>query len=88
MPASSRAPGTGGLYGIPCECGDTYVKYSWINSTERNALRLRWDTYEEIGAPEIKDFDDLIDVMEQMQKAPTHRRGRHSLLRHHPEQRF
>ena len=24
---------------------------------------------EEIGAPEIKDFDDLIDVMEQMQKA-------------------
>ena len=64
-----KSAGTGGLYGIPCECGDTYVKYSWINSTERNALRLRWDTYEEIGAPEIKDFDDLIDVMEQMQKA-------------------
>ena len=40
-----------------------------IHVAERNALRLRWDTYEEIGAPEIKDFDDLIDVMEQMQKA-------------------
>ena len=30
---------------------------------------IRWDIYEQIGAPEIKDMDGLLDVLKQMQDA-------------------
>lgn len=64
-----KSAGTGSVYGIPTSIGDSYVKYKWLDSTERNAVRVHWDTYEKIGAPAINSFEDLIDVMEQMQKA-------------------
>lgn len=71
-----RSAGTGELYALPLAVGDNTTKSAWSDSTERNALKLRWDVYEEIGAPEIKNFDDLIDVMEQMMKAhPTDEDG-------------
>ena len=63
-----KSAGTGSVYGIPTSIGESYVKYKWLDSTERNAVRLHWDTYEKIGAPAINSFEDLIDVMEQMQK--------------------
>jgi len=38
-----------------------------INSpTDRRCLKLNWEAYEKIGAPEIKDVWHLIDVMEEM----------------------
>lgn len=64
-----RSAGTGKVWCLPLSVGDSSAKMSWTDSTDRNAVKLRWDVYEEIGAPEIKDFDDLIDVMEQMVKA-------------------
>lgn len=71
-----RSAGTGELYGIPLSVGDNSTKTAWTDSTERNAVKLRWDVYEEIGAPEINNFDDLIDVMEQMLEAhPTDEDG-------------
>lgn len=71
-----RSAGTGELYALPLAVGDNTTKSAWSDSTERNALKLRWDIYEEIGAPEINNFDDLIDVMEQMMEAhPTDEEG-------------
>lgn len=64
-----KSADTGSVYGIPIEVGDNCAKYAYVNATERNAVRLNWNIYEEIGAPEINNFDDLLDVMEQMQKA-------------------
>jgi len=71
-----KSADTGSVYGIPIEVGDNCAKYAYVNATERNAVRLNWDIYEEIGAPEINNFDDLLDVMEQMQEAhPTDEEG-------------
>ena len=71
-----RSAGTGKIYGLPLSVGDNQTKLALADSTERNALKLRWDIYEEIGAPEINNFEDLIDVMEQMVKAhPTDEEG-------------
>lgn len=71
-----RSAGTGGLYCLPLGVGDNTTKTAWSDSTERNGLKLRWDIYEEIGAPKINDFNDLIDVMEQMMEAhPTDEDG-------------
>lgn len=64
-----RSSGTGNLYGLPLNVGDNGTKISKTDSTERYAVKLNWDIYEEIGAPEIKDFGELIDVMEQMVNA-------------------
>lgn len=71
-----RSAGTGSVYGLPLSVGESSTKVSWTDSTDRNAVKLRWDIYEEIGAPEIKNMDDLIDVMEMMVKAhPTDEKG-------------
>lgn len=64
-----RSAGTGSVYCLPLSVGDSSTKVSWSDSTERNAIKIRWDVYEEIGSPEINNMDDLIDVMEQMVKA-------------------
>lgn len=36
--------------------------------TERNAVKLHWETYTAIGAPEINTWDDLVDVLKQMKE--------------------
>ena len=36
--------------------------------TERAAVKLYWEAYEQIGCPEIKTWDDLIDVLKQMKE--------------------
>ncbi len=52
-----------GLYCVPLEIGD-YNSYPIDTGTYQ--IQLRWDVYEAIGAPEINNTDDLIDVMKQM----------------------
>ena len=37
--------------------------------TERDAIKLNWAIYEEIGAPEMETWEDLVDVLKQMQAA-------------------
>ena len=54
------------IYGLPTKIGEFTQNYSLLNSTAAHAFKLKWDVYEKIGAPEIKDEYDLIDVMEQM----------------------
>lgn len=71
-----RSAGTGELYALPLSVGDRAEKVTLTDSTERNAVKLNWEIYEEIGAPKINTVDDLIDVMEQMVKAhPTDENG-------------
>ncbi|SFG43336.1 hypothetical protein [Oribacterium sp. WCC10] len=71
-----KSAGTGSIYGLTTDIGTNYAKYKMSDSTERNALKLRWDVYDEIGAPEINSMDDVLDVMEKMLKAhPTEEDG-------------
>lgn len=35
----------------------------------RQAVKLNWNIYEKIGAPEIKDLDQLVDVLKKMKEA-------------------
>lgn len=64
-----KSAGTGSVYGIPTSIGRNFAANKYVDSMERNAVKIHWEHYVGIGAPEINDFYDLIDVMEQMQKA-------------------
>lgn len=71
-----RSADTGSVYALPLSVGDFSTKYAIADSTERNALKILWDVYEDIGSPEINDTGDLIDIMEQMMEAkPTDEDG-------------
>lgn len=65
----NKSAGTGGVYFLPGGVGDSSNKYAFADSTDRHALKLKWDVYEQIGAPKINDIWDVIDVMEQMVQA-------------------
>lgn len=58
--------GTGSAYCLPLVVGTPNLE---VPETLRNPLKLNWAVYEEIGAPPIGSYDDLVDVMEQMMKA-------------------
>jgi hypothetical protein len=62
----SGDPATGKVYGLPTEVGDQEALHSVVDPTDRRALKLRWEQYEAIGAPPMNNFEDVIDVMEQM----------------------
>lgn len=64
----NRSGGTGELYGLPIQVGTNVAIVSIADSTGKSGLKLRWDVYDAIGRPEINDYWDLIDVMEQMVK--------------------
>ena len=67
-----RSSGKGGLYAFPTNVGNV----AFADSTDRNVLKLNWEIYEEIGAPEINSYDELIDVAKQMMEAhPTDENG-------------
>ena len=69
-----KSAGTGKVYGLPLLVGGAVKKA--VPDTDRYAVKILWDVYEEIGAPEITSFDDLIDVMEEMHKVhPTDENG-------------
>lgn len=52
---------------LPLNVGNTGVAAAI--DTERNAVKLHWETYTSIGAPEINTWDDLINVLKQMKEA-------------------
>ena len=64
-----RSAETGKLFVLPTSVGDNSAKYAVADSTERRAVKVRWDVFEQIGAPMPRNFDDLLDIMEQMLKA-------------------
>ncbi len=61
--------GTGSVYGLPSSVGVSGNRMGISSPTNRNPLKLNWEVYEKIGAPEIKDVWSLIDVMEEMVEA-------------------
>lgn len=58
-----------GIYVIPSQVS----RLSDIMPTEENipryGLYLNWEAYEEAGMPDIEDMDELLDVMEKMNKS-------------------
>jgi len=69
-------PGNNGqIYAIPCEMTNTAANVRSEDTIYSSPL-LRWDLYQELGAPEIKDLDGLLDVLKQMKdKHPTNDAG-------------
>ena len=60
-----RSNDTGSLYAMPTNVGGTDI----TDMGDRNVVRLNWSIYEEIGAPEINSYDELITVAKQMMEA-------------------
>lgn len=58
--------GTGNLYVLPGGLGHSMTEWQNKGSFDRNVPKVKWDVYTAIGAPEINDMWDLIDVMEDM----------------------
>ena len=66
---------TGKYYGIPTEMMDTSPT-SFTQERIYSLPQFRWDLYNKIGAPEIKDLDGLIDAFVQLRKVhPTNEKG-------------
>lgn len=55
--------GTGQLYTLPSNVGLEGHEYMIYHSI----YRVRWDWYKELGYPEIKNTDDMVEVLSQMQ---------------------
>ena len=65
----------GKYYGIPTEMMDTSPT-SFTQERIYSLPQFRWDLYNKIGAPEIKDLDGLIDAFVQLRKVhPTNDAG-------------
>lgn len=58
----------GQIYGIPCQMTDT-SPLTYSQALVYSAPLLRWDRYKEIGEPDIKDLDGLLDALEAIHKA-------------------
>lgn len=58
----------GKIYGIPTEMMDTSPT-SLSDEVIYSSPKLRWDVYNQIGAPEIADLEGLIDTLKKMQEA-------------------
>ncbi len=66
---------SGQIFGIPTQMMNTSPT-SYSEDVIYSSPLLRWDYYSELGMPDIKDLDGLIDVLGQMQKAhPTNEAG-------------
>ena len=63
------------VYGFPTEMTNTSPT-DRTDDTIYSSPMLRWDLYQELGAPEIKDLKGLLDVLKQMKdKHPTTETG-------------
>lgn len=61
--------GVDGIYAIPANMSlESAFKVKLNNGQVNEAVFMPWDYYKELGMPDIKDTDVLLDVMEQMQK--------------------
>ena len=69
-------PGNDGkIYGIPTEMMNTSPT-SYSQDVIYSSPMLRWDLYSELGCPEIKDMNGLLDVLADMlAKHPTNESG-------------
>ena len=56
--------GTGQLYTLPSNVGLEGHEYMIYHSI----YRVRWDWYKELGYPEIKNTDDMVEALRQMQQ--------------------
>ena len=66
---------SGQIFGIPTQMMNTSPT-SYSQDVIYSSPLLRWDYYSELGCPEIKDLDGLVDVLGQMQAAhPTNDAG-------------
>lgn len=61
---SAVSAGREEIYFVPALAGLNYM-----GGYPQVAPFIRWDVYEQIGAPEVEDFDALLDVLKQMQEA-------------------
>ena len=57
----------GKIYGIPTEMMNTSPT-SYSQDVIYSSPMLRWNFYEELGCPDIKNLNDLLDVLAQMQE--------------------
>ena len=65
----------GGIYAIPAEM-NTNGPTEFVSLTVGVAPRIPWDFYTEIGRPEFKTTDDLLNALKAMQDAhPTNEAG-------------
>ncbi len=65
----------GAIYGLPCQITNTSPT-TYSETELYSSPMLPWDYFTEIGAPELKNLDDLLDTMEKIQKAhPTNAAG-------------
>ena len=51
------------IWGIPTEMTNTSPE-TYSQSTPFSAPCLPWDYYKELGCPELKNLDDLLDVLD------------------------
>lgn len=63
----TEVAGADGVWGIPSAVSSQPATEPSEGDEPAAAPYIRWDYYREIGYPEIKDFDDFLDVMKQMQ---------------------
>ncbi len=66
---ANELAGQEGVYGIPSEISNQSPEISSDGIEPMVAPYVRWDAYEKIGSPKIKDLDDFIDVMKKMQES-------------------
>lgn len=65
----------GKYYGIPCEMTNTSPT-TFSDDVIASSPMLRWDLYDAVGAPDIKDLDGLLDTIKAIQdKFPTNDAG-------------
>lgn len=66
---------SGKIYGIPVEMTNT-SPVSYSQDVIYSSPMLRWDLYSELGTPDIKNLDDLIDILAKIKEAhPTNELG-------------
>ncbi len=76
---SSFAVTNGKIYGMPDFIADTSPT-TFSETQPYSSPEMYWPYYKEIGMPEIKDLNGLLDVLDQIQKAhPTTKDGKPSI---------
>lgn len=61
---------TDGVYGIPTNASlQSPLIPNAYGMNPQNGSYMRWDYYKELGCPEMKDYDDMLEVLRQMQEA-------------------
>lgn len=54
----------GSYYFLPVQCGSE----GYPQTPYHSMYNIRWDLYKQMGYPEVKDLDDMLDLLKQMQE--------------------